>query len=339
MSTGPRQLDDRPCRDTWLRLVFLCALALATGCQSLNLTSGPSKLRPSNDRDWQPAQSKMPFAEIDGTQYKLRSIRDCNYLSTDDFVVNYVDRTIDLSQVQSVDFVMVPFGKTNTLAHTMLSFGLDDGTYLSVSVEVRKEVGEKYNPVLGVTPKYELIYVLGEERDLIRLRTQYYQAQVYVFPTVASPAQSRLLFADMVNRMNGLLTKPEFYNSITNNCTTNLKDHVNKISPQRIRENAWQVLLPGFSAEYAYKIGLLDNRIPYADLESIAHVNDLAKQHLDSPNFSQAIRSNRHLIERAVVRQQQRESTPLPGAAPVRSTAWRSGNLLSRLKLLHPESR
>jgi hypothetical protein len=125
-------------------------------------------------------------------------------------------------------------------------------------------------------------------------------------------------------RINELTTKPEFYHTITNNCTTNLKDHVNRISPQRIRENAWQVLLPGFSAEYAYEIGLLDNRIPYADLESIAYVTDLAKENLDARDFSQAIRSKRHRIEQVVARQQRRESRLHPDAAPVRSAPVRS---------------
>lgn len=284
-------------------MVFLCLSALAlVGCRPLQVGNGASRWEPSNDRDWKPEQAVLPYAEIDGSHYRLRNIRDCEWVTKDDFVVNHVDREIDLSQIQSVDFVMVPFGKTLALAHTMLSFGLDDGTWLGISVEVRKEKGEEYNPVLGLGPKFELIYVMAEERDLISLRVDHYDSDVYVYPTVATPQQAQLLFANIIKRINGLVSQPEFYHLLTNNCTTNLKDHVNQISPQRIRENAWQVLLPGFSAEYAYKIGLLDNRIPYDDLESIAYISPLADHSLDSASFSKTIRQNRYLIERTASR-------------------------------------
>lgn len=293
-------------RSALIGLVLAGELLGCTGCSSLKLEPD-KRLRPSNTRDWTPEQAALPFAEINGSHYVLRNIRDCNYLTNEDFVVNYSDRAIDLSQVQSVDFIVVPFKPKSALAHTMLSFGLDDGSYLGMSVEVRKEKKETYHPVSGVLNKYELMYVLGDERDLIRLRTKYYDSEVYVFPTVATPAQAQRLFADMTGRMNGLVTRPEFYHSITNNCTTNLKDHVNQISPQKIRENAWQVLLPGFSAEYAHEIGLVENRIPYPDLERIAYVNELVNENFEAPNFSQAIRSNRYLIDREIARQKLRQ--------------------------------
>ena len=129
-------------------------------------------MRPSNEREWRPEQTRMPFVEMNGSQFTLRNVRDCNYVTSDDFVVNYHDRTIDLSQIQSVDFIVVPFKETPILAHTMLSFGLDDGTYLAVSVEVRKEIGESFSSLGGIGRRYEIIYVMGEERDLIRVRTE-----------------------------------------------------------------------------------------------------------------------------------------------------------------------
>ncbi len=189
----------------------------------------------------------------------------------------------------------------------MLSFGLDDGSYLTVSVEVRKEKGEEYNVWAGLARKFELIYILGEERDLIRLRSRFYESDVYLFPSVAQPEQAQQLFADIVERMNLLVSDPEFYNTVTNNCTTNLKDHVNQLSPDRIRWN-WKVLLPGFSAKHAYDAGLLDNRIPFKDLEAIAYVNELVEQYFDDPQFSQRIRSNRDKIDRFAQREASRQS-------------------------------
>ena len=287
-------------------LVF--ALFSLTGCQPLHVNGPREQLAPSNDRDWKPEVATIPFAQVDGNQYTLRNIRNCNYVTAEDYVVDYYDRQILLEQIQSVDFIVVPFKNTPKLAHTMLSFGLDDGTYLALSVEVRKERGEKYSAVLGVARQYELIYVLSDERDVIRLRSRYRDSDVYVYPTVATAEQAQLMFANVIGRINQLSTNPEFYNSITNNCTTNLAGHVNELSPDKITYG-WQVVLPGLSAKYAYDLGLLDNRIPFEDLTAIALVNDLADQHFEDPRFSQLIRSDRSKLDRYLARQENRETT------------------------------
>lgn len=250
----------------------------------------------------------MPFVEADGQQYTLKNIRNCNYVTADDYVVDYYDRQISIEQIQSVDFIVAPFVKAPKLAHTMFSFGLSDGSYIAVSVEVRKELGEKYSPILGLAKQFELIYVLSDERDVIRLRTEHHGAEVLVYPTVATAQQAQDLFADVAQRINKLSVEPEFYNSLTNNCTTNLAAHVNQVSPNKINYG-WKVLLPGLSAEYAYELGLLDNRIPLEDLTRVASVNDLAREHFDSPDFSQLIRSRRTDIERYLARQKLREPT------------------------------
>ena len=189
-----------------------------------------------------------------------------------------------------------------------MSFELDDGSYLAVSIEVRSERGEKFNAILGAGRKFELIYVLSDERDVIRLRTRHRKSDVYVYPTIASPQQARALFADVIARVNKLAVEPEFYNSINNNCTTNIAGHVNGMSPNKITYG-WKVLLPGLSAEYAYELGLLDNRIPFEDLTAIALINDLAEANFDDPQFSQKIRSRRDQIDRTLARQKMREPT------------------------------
>ena len=281
------------------RFASLLAIAVIltglTGCQSLP-TDLSDKLNPSNDRNWIAEQSVLPTAEIEGTTYRLKNIRNCNYVTNDDYVVHHYDRTIDLSDVQTVDFVVVPF-KVRQLAHTMLSFGLKDGTYLCVSVEVRKEAGEKYNAMLGLGRQFELMYVMADEKDLIRVRTRHRDAEVYVYPSVAAPANAQELFADVVARMNKLSVDPEFYHSIKNNCTTNLAAHVNQVSSKKIKYG-WKVLLPGFSAEYAYQLGLLDNSIPFEELTQLALVNDLAEQNYDAPDFSKKIRAKHERVQR-----------------------------------------
>lgn len=265
------------------------------------------RLQPSNDRNWSPELSVLPTAEYDGAEIHLKNVRNCNYLSDDNFVVDHYDRTIQIDDIQSVDFIVVPFKNAKALAHTMLSFGLRDGSYLGVSVEIRSEKDESYKPFLGISNQYEITYVVADEKDLIRVRTRHRDADVYVYPTVATAQQARDLFANVMQRVNKLAAQPEFYHTIRNNCTTNLASHVNNLKSEKVPFN-WQVLLPGFSAKYAYNLGLLDNRVPFEDLELIAHVNELAERHFDDPNFSQRIRSNRGRIEQTVALEQQRQS-------------------------------
>lgn len=292
-----------------LYLTIFILLAPILGCQKLTVGGLKNRLTPSNDRDWKPELATVPFAEISGPQYTLRNIRNCNYVTADDFVVDYYDRQILIDQIRSIDFIVVPFKNTPKLAHTMMSFGLEDGTFLALSIEVRKERGEKYNPVLGLGKKFELIYVLSDERDVIRLRTKHRESDVFVYPTVASPQQAQQLFSNIITRVNKLAVEPEFYNSISNNCTTNIAGHVNELGIEKKINYGWKVLLPGLSAQYAYELGLLDNRIPFEDLSSIALINDLADRNFDDPQFSQKIRSRRYQIERYLERQEQRKPT------------------------------
>ena len=261
------------------------------------------RLRASNDRDWRVEQSRLGWCEVEGSHYTLRNIRNHQYVTEDQFVPSWYDRQIDLSQIQSVDYVVVPFESHPSLAHTMLSFGIDDGSYLSISAEVRKERGEDYSVVKGLGREYELMYVLGDERDLVRLRAIHREDDVYIFPTIATPQQSQQLFAHMIDRTNRLAAHPEFYNTLTNNCTTNIRRHINELKPDRVA-NAWQVLLPGHSDRYAYELGLLDQRIPFEDLKRVSHVSQLANEFAASPNFSARIRTGRVLIDRIAARQE-----------------------------------
>jgi len=171
----------------------------------------------------------------------------------------------------------------------MLSFGFKNGEYLVSSVEIRKEHDEAYDPIAGFFNKYELMYVIGDERDIINLSSNYYKSKVYLYRTVATPAQAQAIFVDVLERANKLAVKPEFYNTLTNNCTTNIVSHANKIVPNRIPYDL-RILLPGYSDEYAYQLGLLDNSIPFEQLRKNSEINRMAEQHRDSPDFSRAIR-------------------------------------------------
>jgi len=246
-------------------------------------------LVPSNDRDWATDQAVLPTAEFHGRQVTVRNIRNIRYRTIDDFDVHYYDRTFDLDRITSVDFIVVPFNDMPGIAHTMLSFGFDNRDYLGLSVEIRKERGEKYSPIKGFFRQYELMYVLADERDLILKNCMQWRANVYIYRTKAGPDQARKLFVDVLNRVNKLAAEPEFYDTLTNNCTTNIRNHINRCFPDRVPYD-YRVLLPGYSAELAYDLGLLDTELSFAETQRRARVNYSAYLYRDAPDFSVKIR-------------------------------------------------
>lgn len=258
----------------------------------------PDRIKASNNRDWVADMERLPLVSVDGGQVTVRNFRNCQYVTETDFVADFSDKTFDLSEIESVDFIVVPFQNAPAIAHTMLSFGLRSGDYLCVSAEIRKELGEDYSPMLGVTNQFELCYVVADERDLIRLRTRFRDAEVYIYPTVADPDASQRLFLNVAERINKLAVKPEFYNTLTNNCTTNIARHVNELVPDSVPLN-WRVLLPGFSPKFAYDLKLLDTRMPFDELRRLALINDLAEQNFDAPDFSQRIRARHQQMKTA----------------------------------------
>lgn len=264
------------------RLLLIVVLAgCLSGCAALGT--------PTNTANWSPDQAVLSYADIAGSQITIHNIRNCDYRTTEDYEVRHYDRRIDLSQVQSVDFIVVPFAEIPSLAHTMLSFGVDDGTQIALSVEVRKRVGDTYQPVLAMLPMYEIMYVIGDERDLVRLRSNYRMDGVYLYPTKATPEQAQQMFANVLRRANKLRDDPEFYNTITNNCTTNIRQHINELVPNRV-PYGWDVLLPGHSDRLAYNLGLLDTTLSFEQTRERARVNYLAYLYRDSSDFSRHIR-------------------------------------------------
>ena len=257
-----------------------CALAFLTGCATLQA---------SNERNWAADHEQLASADFRGDQVEIHNIRNCEYTTAEDYVLRYYDKTFDLNSVRSVDFIIVPFADLPQIAHVMLSFGFENDQYLCVSVEIRREKGEKYSPVAGFLRQYELMYVVGDERDLIQLRTIHRLDDVYVYRTRATPEQSRLLLVDMLKRANKLTREPEFYHTLTNNCTTNVVNHINKLWPNRIAYNV-QVVLPGYSDRMAYALGLLDTSKSFEETRAAARVNLLAYVNRDNPRFSAMIR-------------------------------------------------
>jgi hypothetical protein len=220
-------------------------------------------------------------------------VRNCQYFANDVYLVDYYDKTVDLNAVRGVDFIVVPFAGFPAMAHTLLSFEIQqtDGKsdYLAVSVEIRKEKTERYNPVKGSARQYELIYVLADERDVLQLRTNFNREDVFLYHTTATPEAARMLLADVLGRVNELARKPEFYDTLTNNCTTNIVRHVNRIKPNRITADV-RALLPGLSDQLAYDEGLIVRNGTFLETRQRAYINPKAQQFAGREDFSAMIR-------------------------------------------------
>ncbi len=245
-------------------------------------------IRPSNERDWAADVAVLPYATIDGELVRLHHIRNFDYRSETDYTPAYYDRTFDLSRLQTVDLIL-SYWAGRAIAHAMLSFGFDNGQYLAVSIETRKEKSEQYSAVEGFFRQYELIYVVADERDLIRLRTNYRDEEVYLYRTRASPEKARAVFLDYVRMINSLHERPRFYNALTENCMTSVFAHLRCAPPYP--PFSLGVLLSGYSAEYGYRSGGLDHSVPFEELERRSRINDLAKPADQAADFSRRIRA------------------------------------------------
>lgn len=246
---------------------------------------------PSHHRDWRPNLAMLPFAEVQGDRVIVRNIRNTRYRTADDYTVSYYDKEFDLNKIRSMDVFIVPFGPNPTLAHVAMSFGFEGGDFLGVSVEVRKESDESYDPVLGAARQFELIYVLADERDMIRLSTDHMLSDVYLYPLNVTPAQARVAFLDVMGRVNRLIEQPEFYHTLANNCTTNVVEHINvMLDDTRKLPHNYQVVLPGLLDQLLYQRGLIATNMPFARAKLAARINPKAYIAGDDPNFSTLIR-------------------------------------------------
>ncbi|MES2985951.1 MAG: DUF4105 domain-containing protein [Patescibacteria group bacterium] len=245
---------------------------------------------PSNTRDWNTDQTTLPYADIKGNEITIYNVRNFTYASTTSFTENYYDKTFDVQKLKRVWYIVEPFSGIPGSAHTFLSFEFEDNQFVAVSVEIRKEKGESFHPVKGLFNQYELMYVWGDEKDLVKLRSNYRKDEVYVYPIKTTEEKARALFTDMIARTNELYIHPEFYNTVTNTCTTNIVKHVNEVTPKKIKMINKSVMFPESSDELAYNLGMIDTALTFPEARTRFHINEKALKYADDKDFSTKIR-------------------------------------------------
>ena len=248
--------------------------------------------RPSHDRAWTPEQARLPAVRLDGRLAHVDDVRAFRYTARDAYEPAYDRRTYDLDALTSAWFVLTPFSQSwRGPAHTFVTFGFGDSAFVSISVEARREPGEEYAPLTGLLRRYELIYVIGDERDLIGQRAAFGDTPVYLYPIRATPERIRAVFVEMLERANALRERPEFYNTLTNNCTSNLVGHVNQVAPRTI-PGGLKTILPGYTDEVAHRLGLLDTELDLEAARERFRINEAARRYIGDPEFSRRIRGS-----------------------------------------------
>ena len=250
---------------------------------------------PSHDRNWRPEVAVMPRAIIDGDRVRITGVRNFDYRSRNDFTVRHEEREVQLSHLVALDFY-VSYFMEGPVGHTFLSFIFDNAPPLSISIETRPEVGEGFAPIASMFKQFELIYVVGSERDLVGVRVNHRREPTYLYRLNTSADDARRLLMVYLERINELADRPEFYHLLTNSCTINIIRYANAAG----RAGRFDIrhLLNGLIDSYLYHSGRVDTTLPFDELRRRSLINEAAQAADGAPDFSQRIRASLPTIPR-----------------------------------------
>ncbi len=246
-----------------------------------------SNVMPRNDRDWQPDVARTAWVEIDGDRLTVHELRNFDYRSETDYTERWETRTFDLAKLQGVDLFMSYWGAPG-IAHTIMSWDFSDGQHLAVSIETRKEKGEEYSAVKGFFKQFEIYYVVADERDVIRLRTNYRKEDVHLYQLRTPLERARRVLLDYVKTINELHATPAWYNAATANCTTTITRHVRAVGIPFTFDT--RIIMNGRLDELLYEHGVIDTSRPFPDVRQASLVNQRAEAADQDPAFSARIR-------------------------------------------------
>src|ERR1700752_1940443 len=252
-------------------------------------------ISPSHDRNWRQEVAVMPRAVIDGDRVRISGVRSFDYRSRNDFTVRYEERELLLSHLVALDFY-VSYFMEGPVGHTFVSFIFDNAPPLSISIETRPEVGEGFAPVASMFKQFELIYVVGSERDLVGVRANHRQEPIYLYRLNTSAEDARRLLLVYLARINELADRPEFYHLLTNSCTINIVRYANAAG--RVGRIDIRHVLNGLADSYLYRSGRIDTTLPFDELRRRSQINDAVRAADGAPDFSERIRASLPTISR-----------------------------------------
>jgi hypothetical protein len=247
--------------------------------------------QPRHDRVWQADVAELPWAEINGDAVTVHNIRNFDYQTETEFTPRWETRTVRLSQLTGVDLFINYWGSP-WMAHPIASFQFADAPPLAFSIETRKEEGESYSAIGGLYRQFELIFIAADERDVVRLRTNYRKGEdAYLYRTRISPERARERFLEYLTSINQLKDRPRWYNAITTNCTTAIRT---QHPPGERLPFDWRLLVNGKGDELLFEQHQIETGgLAFPDLRSKALINIQARAAGQSPDFSRLIRQDR----------------------------------------------
>jgi hypothetical protein len=244
-------------------------------------------LSPTNDSDWQADVAQKAWADIQGDDVTLHNVRNCDYRTETNYTPHWGTRTVRMSQITGIDLAVDYWGSP-WIAHPIVSFQFADAPALCFSIETRKKLGQTYSTIGGLYRQFELIYIVADERDVIRVRTNYRKEDIYLYRTTISAAHARERFIEYIHSLNALRNKPRWYNAITTNCTTSIRT---QHPPHERVPWDWRILLNGKGDELLYERHLIvTGGLPFVELKTQSLINTRAKRADASAEFSQLIR-------------------------------------------------
>ncbi|MGE9291622.1 MAG: DUF4105 domain-containing protein [Puniceicoccales bacterium] len=247
---------------------------------------------PQMDRDWRREVAVLPRAYIDGNEVRITGFRNFDYRSREDFDEHYEERVVYLDHLTSVD-LFISYWSVGPVGHTFVSFNFDNAAPVCISIETRPQEGQGYDPIASMFKQFELIYVVGDERDIVHVRTDHRDEKVLLYKLSTPPAAARLLFLEYMRRINELSEQAEWYHLLKQNCTLNIVRYKNIAG----REGSFDIrhLLNGWIDRYFYDTDMIDTSMPFPQMREASNVTEIAKAtsvSLDAREYSQQIRKN-----------------------------------------------
>lgn len=249
-----------------------------------------STLKPRQDRDWKPEVAVLGQATIEGERVTIHNVRNFDYHTETDFTPRHETRSYDLQKLRGIDLFVTYWGSPS-IAHPILSFDFGEDGRVCFSIETRTQRGQSYSAIGGLYRHFEQIYIASDERDVIRLRSNYRQGEdVYLYRFAATPQGARSTFLEYIRTLNELHERPRWYNAIDNNCTTAIRHQ--RTAAERAPWD-WRMLANGYADEMLYERGTIERfALPFDELKRRAHINERARAANDALDFSERIRTH-----------------------------------------------
>jgi len=194
-------------------------------------------------------------------------------------------RRLDLNNLRGIDVFINKWGSP-FMAHPIISYDFGPQGHLCFSIETRPRLGQEYSALGGLYRQFELFYVVADERDVIRLRTNFRKDEDTWLYRLNGP-NVRKSFLEYIRSINDLHESPRWYNAVTNNCTTAIRHQRTKSDRPK---PDWRMIVNGYGDELLYERGTIENSMPFEELKRISHINTKARAANESPDFSKKIR-------------------------------------------------